>query len=132
LQVIFISPKRLTCTTNLIPLKPITIFSILLLTSPSYYQISPSTKKEGGESQTTQLILSDVIFMKLHVSARSGHLQVSHQKRGNAVSMGICGRDLYLLSPIYICIIEPYQQAFAPSNQEGGEGVCLSGVWDLQ
>jgi hypothetical protein len=38
------------------------------------------TNKEGGESQTTQLILCDVIFMKLHVSAISGQLQFSHQK----------------------------------------------------
>jgi hypothetical protein len=35
--------------------------------------------KEGGESQSTHLILNDVIFTKLHVSTRSGHLQVSHQ-----------------------------------------------------
>jgi hypothetical protein len=41
-NIIFIPPKRLTCTTNLTHLKPITIFSILLLTSPSYLPISPS------------------------------------------------------------------------------------------
>jgi hypothetical protein len=35
--------------------------------------------KEDGESQTTQLILNDVIFTKLHVSTRSDHLQFSHQ-----------------------------------------------------
>jgi hypothetical protein len=42
LLLIFISLYRLTCTTNLIPLKSIAIFSTLLLTSPSYHQISPS------------------------------------------------------------------------------------------
>ena len=38
----FIFPKHLTCTTNPILLKPIKIFSTLLLISPSYHQISPS------------------------------------------------------------------------------------------
>jgi hypothetical protein len=30
--------------------------------------------KEGGEGQSTQLMLNDVIFTKLHVSAERGHL----------------------------------------------------------
>ena len=42
-NLIFFSTNRLTCTTNLIPLKPITILSTLLLTSPSHPPISPST-----------------------------------------------------------------------------------------
>ena len=40
LWVIFTSLKRLTCTTNSIPIKPITTLSILLLTSPPHHQTS--------------------------------------------------------------------------------------------
>jgi hypothetical protein len=40
--------------------------------------------------------------MKLHVSARSGHHQVSHRLRGFvAIRWGCWSRDLYLSSPIY-------------------------------
>jgi len=42
-------------------------------------------------------------IMKLHVSARIGHLQVSHRLRGFVwISMGGCwSRDLYVSSPVY-------------------------------
>jgi hypothetical protein len=67
--------------------------------------------KEGGEGQSTQLMLSDVIFTKLHASAERGHLQISHLYRGNVEvimnSVGSSGRDLYFLSPISMCVIEP-------------------------
>jgi hypothetical protein len=45
-------------------------FFFLCVSSPlCVYQI-----KEGGEGQSTQLMLNDVIFSKLHVSAKRGHL----------------------------------------------------------
>ena len=45
LKVISFSLNRLTCTTNHIPLKPIAILYILLLTSPSYHHYLPQNHK---------------------------------------------------------------------------------------
>jgi hypothetical protein len=56
-------------------------------------------------------MLNYVIFTKLHFSAERGHLRVSHLYRRNIDvimnSVGSSGRDLYFLSPISMCVIEP-------------------------
>jgi hypothetical protein len=78
--------------------------NFLCVSSPScVYQI-----KEGGEGQSTQLMLNDVIFAKQHVSAERGHLHVSHLYRGNVEvimnRVGSSGTDLYFLSTISMCV----------------------------
>jgi hypothetical protein len=57
--------------------------------------------KEGGEGQSTQLMLNYVIFSKLHVSAERGHLQVSHLYRGKKLYISAATAIQHPASPLF-------------------------------